>query len=287
MQLRKDGEEWYAKKSKKAKTWERVTDAIKWHGEDFLSIMGKCGRTEFHAYMGKHGNTYRQMYGVTSILNYWGECSRLVDWAVNKAVDHLEEVAELGLLMDDPQRIGKYLTATDLQQARKAHKQSLKKAGDAGTDVHSEIETLINFYLDNEHPVELDDGWSEQAFLFETWALDHNVKFLASEMPVFSKSMWLAGTFDALAEIDGKRWIIDIKTSNYVAPKHFLQCGAYAKMLHEMSGEAVDGLMIVHLPRSGGITIHKDTEVEECAARFTDVLRAVKWDKNKTYQLYG
>jgi hypothetical protein len=258
MELKIVGDEWYAKKSRKAKTWERVTDILHFHG-DFISCMGKAGRTNFHAYLGKNGNGYSQMYGVTSILDYWGQKDRLVQWAVDRVVEAIE-------------------AGEPLQRAKMAHKTHLNSAAASGTDVHAEVESYINFQL---YPERGEVALSPQAQLFKEWAEKNEVVFLASEMPVFSKNWWCAGTMDFMCEIHGKRYVGDVKTSNYISPKHFFQCGAYAGMIDE----DIDGLVIVHLPRSGGINIHFRQDVDKYTKAFENILYTVKMDKNESYQL--
>jgi len=265
MKIKQEGERWVAKKSNKAKRWEDITDLMQWHGE-FVSVMGKAGLTNFHAYLGKHGKGYSQLYGVTSVLNYWGEKEGLLQWAVNQAVDFIEN-------------------GGDTKTARKAHKMSLKKAGDAGTDTHQLVEDYILALMSNDAP---DNEMTEQVKLFANWATDNKVKFLASEMPVFSKALWVAGTMDFLCEIDGKLYIGDVKTSNYINPKHFYQCGAYAGMYEEMTDSSespVEGIVIVHLPRDGGITIHKRDDVDKYRKAFENILYTLKIDKDESYQL--
>jgi hypothetical protein len=125
--VEKDGR-WFAKKNKKAKTTEDITDIVKIDG-DFCSVMGRAGRTEFHSYLGKIGTRWVEMHGVTSLLNYWGEKERLLQWAVDRAVDYIAEAHSHNEVI--------------LKDARSAHRRSLKEAGDHGTSVHELVEQWI------------------------------------------------------------------------------------------------------------------------------------------------
>jgi len=271
MEIKEFDNSWFGKKNKKAKTWELIDDIIKFDGE-FCSVMGKAGRTSFHSYLGKSGNRWLEMYGVTSLLNYWGEKERLLQWAVDRAVDYVIAKYE-----DDE-------FAVVMQQARSAHKRSLEDAGSHGTDKHGLVEEMINQLMKQEFTVVPED---EQLFAFGQWAVDERVHFLASELPLRSQKLWSAGTTDFICEIGGKRYIGDLKTSNYVSFKNFIQCGAYALMYEEMGKGKIDGIIIAHMPREGGFKVHTEHDVELYKGLFESLVKMVKADKNKSAELYS
>jgi hypothetical protein len=266
MEIRQDGERWLGRKNKKAKTWENVSDIIHFDG-DFASVMGKAGRTSFHSYLGKSGNRWIEMYGVTSLLGYWGEKEKLLQWGVDKAVDYIQEKCSHNEAV--------------LKDARSAHKRSLEDAGAHGTDKHALVETYINGVLAGDVSVPFDESIKE----FVEWSLGHT--FIASEMPLRSTKLWVAGTCDFIVEIDGKRYMGDLKTSNYVSFKNFIQCGAYALMYEEMGYGKIDGIIIVHMPRDGGFKVHTEMDVDNYKKAFESLVRLVKLDKSKSYQLYN
>lgn len=256
MEIKQVGDKWLAKKSRKAKTWEDVTDILTFDGE-FCSCMGKAGRTEFHSYLGKSGKRWLEMYGVTSLLNFWGEKERLLQWAVDRAVDAIE-------------------AGEETNQARSAHKRSLNEAGVHGTDTHALVEEWIKDGKVVEH---------DQLHQFIEWATGK--VFIASEMALRSSKLWVAGTCDFIVEIDGKRYMGDLKTSNYVSYKNFIQCGAYALMYEEMGKGKIDGIIIVHMPRTGGFKVHMDMDVDAYKLDFENLVRMVKRDKSKSFELYS
>jgi hypothetical protein len=273
---------WYGKKNKKAKTTEDITDIVKIDG-DFMSVMGKSGRTTFHAYLAKSGNRWLEMHGVTSLLDYWGTKENLLQWAVNQAVDFASAELNSNQLYTEDE-----LTEI-LEEARSAHKRSLNKAGDHGTDTHGLVERWVLECIKINDHADLDSEQMshEGVVRFAEWVRLNNVKFLASEMPVHSKKFWTAGTMDIFCEIDGKKTILDIKTSNYVSFKNFVQCAAYALMLEEMTDEKIEMLAIAHLPRSGGFNTHFEEDVERYKRAFESLVSLVKLDKDKSYQLYS
>jgi hypothetical protein len=306
----KDGR-WLCRKSPKAKTVEDVTDIIVFDG-DFCSLMGKAGRTEFHAYLHKSGNRWLQMYGVTSLLGYWGEKEKLVQWAVDRGVEYIKSNAGLSVT-DGGEEITMYrVHPAIMEEARTAHKRSLNEASALGTDVHAECEAYIKKAIANggKLPGAIFEG-SEQARLFMKWAEEEGVQFLASEKVVYSKRLWTAGTLDFLCLINGKLTVGDVKTSNWISPKHFLQCGAYASFYEEMSAKTLDlsflsfpppidmmvpsdeieGIVIVQLPRSGGIKVVTNTQVgvgiTELKSAFEMIVSLVKLDRNVSTALYS
>lgn len=58
---------------------------------------------------------------------------------------------------------------------------------------------------------------------------------------------YFGGTLDILVNINGKTFIIDLKTSNHMTYKYFLQLGAYTFMLQDYYNIRVDGVLILWL----------------------------------------
>jgi hypothetical protein len=76
--------------------------------------------------------------------------------------------------------------------------------------------------------------------------------------PVASRSLWYAGTFDAIVEIGGVRWLLDWKTSKGVYGSTALQCAAYAgaEFYQDEDGEEqpipeVERIGVVHITEAG------------------------------------
>jgi hypothetical protein len=69
------------------------------------------------------------------------------------------------------------------------------------------------------------------------------------EMPLVSEEYRYGGTIDWYGEIDGKKWLVDIKTSKGLFPEHVYQVAAYWAMLIE-NGFAVDGVRLLRVGRT-------------------------------------
>lgn len=209
----------------------------------------------------------KRMHGVTSILRMWGDPSALVNWAANQAVDYLYN------LDNEP-------TQDQWNEARTAHLRKRDKAGDKGTEVHAELEIMVNDMIDGT----LNGEYSGVTMDVYEWMLAEDIRPLASEMNVWSETHWFAGIADAVIEKDGKKYILDFKTSNSLQTKHFYQMGAYSIAVKEMKKEAkVDGVVIVHIPKGKSFKPEKNVywryDIEALEKAFLNILETYKTDK--------
>lgn len=108
------------------------------------------------------------------------------------------------------------------------------EAGDKGTIVHHAVEKLLNEKtLKMEEKIVDRDGVEREmtpdeyaaVMSFATWYAEAKPKILATETVVWGDGF--AGTVDLVVEIDGQKWIIDLKTSQSVWPSHEIQVSAY------------------------------------------------------------
>lgn len=113
------------------------------------------------------------------------------------------------------------------------------EAGERGSIVHSAIEQLLktgSVKFDDELmngggvARELTADEYEAVLSFKSW-VDSLPSFTLknAEVAIFDSKLGYAGTIDIVCEIDGKDWIIDIKTSADVYSSHRAQVSAYAK----------------------------------------------------------
>lgn len=100
--------------------------------------------------------------------------------------------------------------------------QKTKRAADVGSEVHAQIEALVT---GAPAPDPSDDA---APFLaqFALFLQEYEPRFLLAEATVFHRDHWYAGTLDAVVEIDGLRFLFDVKTGG-VWPEVALQLAAY------------------------------------------------------------
>ena len=141
-----------------------------------------------------------------------------------------------------------------LDEAYKAHSVKKEKAGDYGKKTHNTIsELVLEAIKSNKGFIEPQKHKEKSVQNFIDWAVKNRVKFLESEIHVYSKTHFLGGIVDIVCEIDERLWLIDIKTSKSgIYPSHFWQCGGYDIMLYECSKyKDIVGYIILNLKESG------------------------------------
>lgn len=124
-------------------------------------------------------------------------------------------------------------------------------AGDRGSTVHHLTEQI-----DQGLQVNLLDELGRQQFSLTEWAmLARYVEFrqrfpftiLQSELNLIGLELGEAGTLDRYVDWDGKKYILDIKTSNSIWPHYWLQLAAYKRLFETISGQQIDGVGILWL----------------------------------------
>lgn len=122
------------------------------------------------------------------------------------------------------------------------------RASGRGTRVHE----IIEKYIDNDPNFK--DGYTPdiiQSFLAVQNILDDRIgNVYAQEAPLYSNHLGVAGRVDCVADFDGKRSIIDFKTS--MKPKkldwiknYFMQESAYSIMWEERTGMPITQLVTI------------------------------------------
>lgn len=178
--------------------------------------------------------------GVTTHLGIKDKSRALVSWAIDLARNHLLELEKI--------------TADDIETACKLHAVRKEEAATIGSIAHDWIEN----YIKGNDPEMPDDPRvliAVNAFL--DWVKAHKVKFISSERVVYSKKHHYIGTLDAEAMVDGKRCLIDFKTSSGLYNTVRAQTAAYQMADEEAGAKEYKGRW--------AIRIAKETEEEYLA----------------------
>jgi len=188
------------------------------------------------------------LIGVTSITGQMDKPG-LIYWATGLARDYLLE-----LINERP------INRDDIVYSAGIHREAKKKAADLGTEVHAWIEK----WTKGENPAvptEPYDDFTEEDInkiqngitAFLEWVRAHNVKILEAEQVVYSKKHGYVGTLDAIGEVDGKRTLIDYKTSKGIYSEMRYQTIAYKKAHEEEHGKIIaGGRWIIRLGKDTG-----------------------------------
>lgn len=128
----------------------------------------------------------------------------------------------------------------------------VKRAANTGSTVHNAIEKYLR---GGELTWADDDGFAQ--YSFDEWMMilkfidfwtTYKPTLLGVEMTLISDKYKLGGTLDITCMINGERWLIDTKTSNYIYDSHSIQIAAYKVMWDEINPEyPVQRTGILHL----------------------------------------
>jgi hypothetical protein len=130
----------------------------------------------------------------------------------------------------------------------------MRRAGDEGTQVHNAAEKILRGeevrWIESDGHVNYNTHvWRMILSFYDFWNT-HKPTLLLSEEFMFSDTHKYSGTLDLLVELNGKKWIIDIKTSTSIHTSHFLQMSAYVKAYEEKYMQKVDNTGILWLKSS-------------------------------------
>lgn len=165
--------------------------------------------------------------------------------------------------------------------AEKANKIT-RKATARGTDAH----TLIEHHLRNEDCNSTILPISKHLFQIAIPALNRINNIYALEDSLYSLFFGIAGTVDCIAEFDGELSIIDFKTSKEPKPRewiegYFVQCCAYACMLHELTGLSVKKFVIIMTCENGEVEIYEEYDKEKHIRLLTQYIKKFVTDKTQ------
>lgn len=124
------------------------------------------------------------------------------------------------------------------------------EAGRRGSVVHELTERydsgeIVSYINETGKPLYKLLEWS----MFERYvdfSVNHKPTIDLIELHMVSEKLGYAGTLDRVMKIDGKNYLVDIKTSNSIYPSYWLQLSAYRQLLAE-GGVYVDGVAILWL----------------------------------------
>jgi hypothetical protein len=214
---------------------------------------------------------WKKLTGVTTVLSVIAKPA-LISWAANMAVDYIKENA---LPYNGDDFAGMIATNEELlEQARKAHTKKKEEAGKKGTDTHAIIEEIIKdvIKIDGTIPATLEQD-SKQVKHFTNWAIENKVRFLESELGIYSENNFLGGIVDFVCEIDGEVWIGDIKTGNGIYAEAFWQMGGYELMINELKlYPKIKGYIVLNLRKNGEFEEKRSISNEENIKAFLSCL---------------
>lgn len=214
----------------------------------------------------------RDLPSVTTILGVIAKPA-LVKWAertateevVNAAADLYEDMSRAAGGASPLSRPGYVATLnTRLGKQRKSARE-MAKAQEIGTQAHALVEWRLREMMGQpgKRPAATPPAeWAFQAW--DAWRESVHLKPLWVEQVCYSLAHGYAGTLDLLAEVNGRRMLIDWKTSKAIYAEYHMQNAAYQVAVEEMGHGPVEGGLLVRLPKT---EVDPAFEVVEVGAR--------------------
>ncbi|OKI19299.1 hypothetical protein [Streptomyces sp. CB03911] len=226
----------------------------------------------------------RKLPGVTSILSglpkdflkYWA--SKLV---AQTAVDRWEYIQ--GLIQDDPDGVVDYL--------KRAPDRFTRQAAGVGTEAHDLFERLAR----GERVGRVSPDMVQYARHFAAFLDEQQPEFLHLEETVWSDTYGYAGSFDAIARIDGETVIVDWKTTRSgVHEDVALQLKAYAmadRIILSADGSsvpvpAIDAAAVLHVRPEGAKLVPVDCS-DDLFAFFVALIKIFDWETGRKKRVIG
>lgn len=122
-------------------------------------------------------------------------------------------------------------------------------AADTGTQIHNWIEQYVK---GSKPEIPEDQKVANGVMAFLDWVEKNEVKILQSERLVYSKEYGYVGTLDAVAEVNGKKYILDFKSSKGIYETMLYQTAAYLKAWNEEHGDNIVNRYILKLGKEDG-----------------------------------
>lgn len=226
--------------------------------------------------------------GVTSILGVMNRPA-LINWAASQAAEYVAASLKPGEALDDEQ------IQALVDGARTAYRRTRDRAAEIGTVVHEWIERYAGAAIRG-HRLRIPLPENEQARrgveAFIGWTEAHDVKFLESERPIYSRSGDYAGTVDIIAEVNGVLSVLDVKTSTRVYPQYALQLAAYwlaweedEEVTASLAGREprrIQQGLVVHVSKTNGLfAVHEmlpdRAAYHEAVEVFSSLIRVHRW----------
>ena len=122
----------------------------------------------------------------------------------------------------------------------------MEAAADRGTNVHAATEAL-----DGSGRAEIEEEYLPYLQAYARFRKEHEVQWELSECSMYHPEHRYAGTIDRYGMVDGKKTLLDIKTTYRVMkPLCSASLNLYRMML-QAKGMEVEQLMILHLKKDG------------------------------------
>ena len=210
----------------------------------------KMTKVEFDSVNHKYYIDEIEFPSVTTILNILDKSAPLMQWSANVALQYIKEH------MDE---LHTKTSGQILYAAKQEHKRIKNAAASVGTRTHRLVEDYLiaNKYKSNPSRNELIlSGISEDLkkpfYAFLDWIEDKNFVLSDVEKIIYSKKLRYAGTLDIRCLLNGRKYIIDLKTSSCIYEEMLLQLSGYKNAYEEINIDRGHRVGILRLDKITG-----------------------------------
>lgn len=219
---------------------------------------------------GKHTYTIDNevIQGVTGVCGVINKPA-LIPWAVKTCETFLLNNLEPGKAYDEVE------IAEIASEMKKQHRKQTSSAATIGTLAHNYIEGVIKHKLgiwDNPPKKPANELALNAISAYAKFSKKYEIEYHASEPKVYSKLYGYAGTLDIDATINGKRCIVDLKTSSGIYPEMWLQTAAYQQARQEELGVKYAERWILRIGKDGEFEYKTSTEFDKDIEAFVAAL---------------
>ena len=190
---------------------------------------------QYKLVVGEKKSDWQTIDSVSRICGIVDKSDALLNWASRLCSDYL-------LSLPVQKR-----TDEEVKVAVNKHREKKEEAANIGTLAHAWAEEYIKkgdvSFPDDPQVVNAVNG-------FIDWTSQHDIEWVASERFVYSNEYNYVGICDAIAVIDGKRYLVDFKTSNRIRKLEYgMQTSAYVKAYVEETWENIDGVVVARFSK--------------------------------------
>lgn len=213
---------------------------------------------------------YPSVTGILGIID-GGKSTALMNWAKKMSVNLIESelVNHIG------ENISEETISVICSAGLKEPEKVFEKAGNLGSVVHYLIDKWIECELNGKkfhkddylHPG--DNFYDEVDTPFENfllWTRDYKIKWIMGDTCVASPKYKYGGRFDAVAQFNGRVYLVDFKTTNYFKADQAVQLGGYGIAFSETYGKNI----------KNGIVVRFSKDSPDFSARFVEMPLAKK-----------
>ncbi len=177
----------------------------------------------------RHPLTGDVVPGVTTVLKMMHK-PQLMQWAVDQTAAFA--VANVESLLSRSEDVGWGFLRWYWNRDPLKDEVDIRNYYNGVRDDAASLGTLIHEWIEAEHGGMYPDTTDAPEFFWQMvnawniWQLSHTVKAVESEVTLWSHQYGYAGTADGIWEVDGVRYLIDVKSSRHIWDEHYMQLAA-------------------------------------------------------------